>query len=54
MITYTIIVFLNFDKYNNDQLEEYQELIMNKFKLREHMNILKLMNIDKDLSDKLY
>ena len=47
------ISLLNLNKEDNEQLMTYREILMNKFKLSEHLNIIKLLKSDEYLSDKL-
>ena len=47
------ILLLSLDKNNNEQLEEYKDIRMNKFKLTKHLNIIKLLKSDEYLKEKL-
>ena len=47
------IILLNLDKQNDEQLASYKDVIMSKFKLNEHLNIIKLLKSDEYLSDQL-
>ena len=44
---------LNLDRENIEQLTQYKDILMNKYKLSEHLNVIKLLKSDEHLTSKL-
>ena len=46
------ITLLNLDRNDNETLTEFKDIVMNKFKLTEHVNIISLLKTDDHLDEK--
>ena len=46
------ISILNLDRFNNDILINYKDIITDKYKFNEHLNIIRLLKTDEYLNDK--